>query len=514
MAWDTIRGYDNSDFASVEKRARLMIGKSLHKLDLAVNSRSTFNENDRGWPGKAIHRWFTDDDNLSEPDLPDVPHPKLSHIGLEIKTVPLSKGKRGDWLVKFPMSLAMIDYVKIHGSDEIEPIEDSVIFTKDRWTLVVYYSHGGSHKPSEKIIGLGIWDIEHLYFPTIFKDYNRINEMVKSGGAHSLSETQSYVLSARRKGGAGQKKSGGAGLQDAKTRAWALKAQYVRKRLEMDKINTPKPPKLLEHDGMDESKSQRRLESLSRSRARGHRNLIDSSHYEITKFIQKNLVGKTVADAAHELGYGNLGGKDPHARVARLMLHRRRGGLGEQGKSRTQYIDGKLVKVFTVDEDYLPTEYGLKMPRVKLTELAQEAWEDCSLIQNLHHVLLMPVRKSETLVEGEFLPPMLWRPNRRELEIISKEWRIFRDEIRSGKAKRYIGSNGKNTNDLTDKKDTDFLHMRPSARDSSVTELDPLGNVCTRLTLWLNDTAVQGLFLKREERIDRMREIRYSKQFR
>jgi DNA mismatch repair protein MutH len=509
MTWDEVRGYDSSDLESVEKRAWLMVGKSLGELDVEINSRSTFNEKDLGWSGKVIHRWFIDDDNFSEPDLPNVPHPELRHVGLEIKAVPLGMGKRGDWLVKFPMSLAMIDYEEIYGSEEIETIEDSVIFRKDRWTLAVYYSHGG-YKPDGTILGLGIWDVERLSFRTIARDYYKINRIIKGGGAHELSETLSDVLSARRKGGAGQKRSGGEGVEDAKTRAWALKAQYVRKRLELDRINSPKPPRILEHDGMDEDSSRKVLSGLNEQITRHGRPIGPSfDDNVISWFIRGRLSGKTVSEVADELGYDSLGGKDVHSRVARLMLHRRKGGLGELGGSRAAYIDGKLVKVFTVDENHLPTEYGLKMPHVPLTELAQENWEDCSLIQNLHSVLLIPVRKAESLIGGEYLHPMIWKPNRMELERISREWRLFRDSIRSGKAKRYaIGS--RNTNDLPTKEQTDFLHMRPSARDGSITELDPLGNVCTRLTLWLNDTAVQGLFLRRKERWESVQRRRDS----
>jgi len=499
MTWDEKRNYDSSDLASVENRAWLMVGNSLDELDIEINVISTYNSSDRGWTGKVIHRWFTDDDNYSEPDLPNVPHPSLNHLGLEIKAVPLAMGASGEWLVQFPMSLAMINYDEIYQSEEIEAIEDSVIFRKDRWTLAVYYSLE-KNKPEGMILGLGIWDIENTGFVTMMNDYYKLNQFIKMGNAHRLSETLSDTLSARRKGGAGQKRSGGPKGEAAKSRAWALKAHYVRKRLEMDRINSKEKVAFLEHDGMTENQSQRMLniyqKSLEYAKEKGHvgsPSLRNLETRRIMEYLMKTLTGKTVLDVARHLNYDSFGGKDVHARVARMMLHQRPGGLGEKGSTRATYIDGMLVKVFTVDDNDLPTEYGLKMPHIPLVDLGEEEWEDCSLIQNLHRVLLIPVKKAESLIEGEYLHPLIWRPNRRELKTIKQEWEVFRDSIRNGKAKRYrVGK--RNTNDLPVKEDTQFLHMRPAASDGTVTELDPLGNECTRMTLWLNDTAVQRLF--------------------
>ena len=53
------------------------------------------NKKSTGWAGNVIHRWFADDDNASDPDLPLVPHPKIMHQGLEIKAVPLDEYSEG-----------------------------------------------------------------------------------------------------------------------------------------------------------------------------------------------------------------------------------------------------------------------------------------------------------------------------------------------------------------------------------------------------------------------------------
>jgi DNA mismatch repair protein MutH len=466
-----------------------MLGATLSSLDQEISGQCTYNDKDRGWAGKVIHRWFVDDDNRSEPDLRDVNHPTLDHVGLEIKAVPLDLGARGQWRVIYPMSLTMINFSDIHQQEDIRPIQESALFSKDRWTLAVYYSHEKENQAQGRILGLGIWDLEKFGFETIYFDYYRGCNFVKRGMAASLSETQFHTLSARRKGGAGQMRGAGPPGKVAKTRVWALKAHYVRKRLELDGLDG-----CLELDGVDDESSKRQLDSISNSYSHGVQPLPpkDSEAESLLVFIRDVLTGKTAKAVAKWLGYDRFGGKDVHSRIARKALHHRPSGLGDKGNSRATYIDGLLVKVFTVNEDFLPTEYGLKMPHVPLVDLVKENWEDCSLIQNLEKVLLIPVLKGETLIDGMYLPPVIWRPTSIQMEGLAKEWLLFQRSVSEGKAAR-IPDGRRHTHRLPTKSDTVFLHMRPAANDGTVIELDSQGNECTRLTLWLNDTAVQKI---------------------
>ena len=94
--------------------------------------------------------------------------------------------------------------------------------------------------------------------------------------------------------------------------------------------------------------------------------------------------------------------------------------------------------------------------------------------------------------ESEFLTPVYWIPNKTELREITQEWKIFRDGISQGLAARL--PNGRHR--LSSKREMKWLHMRPSPVGG--TELDPLGNDCTKMCFWLNDSAVQKLILERQ----------------
>ena len=95
MAWDSIRDYNPSNLQSVLDRAKKMCGKTLHDIDIEISGKSTLDKRSTGWAGNVIHRWFVDDDNASEPDLPLVEHPTNGHHGLEIKVIPLDTYSEG-----------------------------------------------------------------------------------------------------------------------------------------------------------------------------------------------------------------------------------------------------------------------------------------------------------------------------------------------------------------------------------------------------------------------------------
>ena len=464
MAWDEKRGYDNSDLQSVLQRARKMLGMELREIDMEIRGTSEFNSSNRGYGGLVIESWFVDGTNEAGPDLPYVPHPTLDHIGLEIKAIPLRRGKNKPWLVGEPMSLTMINYSEIYQNSEITPIHDSIIFSKDRWTLVIYYHLSSEDKPSGKILGLGLWDLEHLNFNQIMGEYIRACELIIRGNADRLSESmfKSGTLSARVKSSSGGIRPAGPTGKSATPRVWALKTKYVRKRLEMDGLNGD-----INLDGVTMTKSNRFRERFANYLGYTENNNpyntpivrpISTDDRRMIEFFERNAVGKTVQEVADSLNYPMNWSKDLHSRVVRKLLHSRPGGLGENGSLRASEFNGSLVKIFYVDKDMKPTEGGVRFPHVPLSEIANEIFESSTLLNFLEHIMFIPVQKNETMPESVFLPPFYWIPGNAQLREISAEWEMFRQGISQGLAKRL--PNGRHK--LPTRKNTKWIHMRPS----------------------------------------------------
>jgi len=469
-----------------------MIGKSLHSIDMEIRGESDFNPNNLGYAGLIIENWFIDRSTAAEPDLPDVPHPTLDHVGLEIKGVPLRAAKKSPWRIGEPMSLTMINYSEIYSRKKIQPIQDSVIFSKDRWTLVIYYHLNPENKPQGKVLGIGIWDLEYLSFNQIMTEYIRANELIIRGDADQLTETlfPSGTLSARGKGHSRQVRSAGPSGIKTKPRTWALKTKYLRARLEMDGLDGE-----IEHDGVSTEESviyaDRFREMVTRGKLGYADPLSDESSIMLNHF-ENVAVGKTVGEVATRIKYPQKWSKDLHARVARLVLHNRPGGKGSEGSLRAQEIGGSIIKTFLVDDGFRPTENGVRFPHVPLVEVAEEEADSSSLMGFLEHLMLIPVIRVRSMEESVFSSPVYWIPNKTELREITREWKIFRDGIRQGLAARL--PNGRHR--LPSKREMKWLHMRPSPAGG--TELDPRGNDCTKMCFWLNDSAVQKLILERQ----------------
>lgn len=497
MAWDEKREYDNSNLEMVLSRARKMIGKQLKEIDREIRGSTEYNPKNRGYAGLVIESWFVDGTNEAGPDLPNVPHPTLEHTGLEIKSVPLREGKRKPWLVKEPMSLTMINYSEIYSSGKILPIQNSVIFSKDRWTLVIYYQINPDDKPSGEVLGIGLWDLEALDFDQIMLEYLRGNQYILKGRAEELSETlfPSGTLSARVKSSSGGLRPSGPEGKNATPRVWALKTKYIRKRLERDGLDGN-----IVHDRISRDRSKRYEEIMIKqieSNRNRPRRFISSNDSQMILYYNRNAVGKTVAQLASEFNYELKWNKDLHARVARLFLHHRPGGLGEKGSLRAESINGSLIKVFFVDNNLRPTEGGIRFPHIPLKEIEEEDFESSSLIGFLEHIMLLPLVRGEAdsskekMYNAEFLRPKYWIPTRRQLQEIRIEWLSFRDGIRNGLAKRLPNARHM----LPGKKQGKWLHMRPSPAGG--TELDSSGNECTKMCFWLNDDAVRELLTQK-----------------
>ena len=488
VPWDSIRGYDSSNLSSVIDRAKAMSGKTLNDLDIVISGQSTWNPKATGWAGNVIHRWFVDDDNDSAPDLSDVSHPINKHRGLEIKTVPLDRYGDGGNRAKWPQALAMIDYARHHDAPNPIEIEDSVIYSKDRWTLAVYYRYMAEDRPSGEILGIGLWDIESMEFSTIHDDYNTIRTTIREGRANELSERHTRLLSARTKSSSSSnRRSGGQGQPKAKPRAWALKTKYIRKRMEVDRIDFSinrqgdletiiGPPPYYEFGTLQEDTAEGVVTA------------------DVVEFARNQLQGRTIQNVASELNLVRLGGKSVGRLVATRMLHKRPGGLGKEGKAQERFVGGHVLFVFNVNRNFRPANSGLKFPHIPLVDLCKESWEESSVFDLLDSLLLIPYTETKPLIVGTYLSPVLVELDDETIEKIGAEWTYLTSLIASGKgARRHDGK--RFTNDLPGAKQTSYLHFRPCGRDGTVTEQDPLGNECTKMTLWLNASFVQKLLL-------------------
>ena len=106
-----------------------------------------------------------------------------------------------------------------------------------------------------------------------------------------------------------------------------------------------------------------------------------------------------------------------------------------------------------------------RSPRSGTTRYWRRPGRTAILLARVEYMLLIPVHgrtKSTPQKDCTLGVPVFWRPSAEELDLIRREWEIFRLEIREGRANRSDASS-----------ETLAIHVRPHGRDARDTDDAP-----------------------------------------
>jgi DNA mismatch repair endonuclease MutH len=390
------------------------------------------------------------------------PEPDIAELGVEVKALPI-KPRGQSFKVKEPTSLSMIDYAVL----DVEPWADASVQHKLSRILWVPYHHSKTDKRDATFRRPFIWSPDAVDRPIFEEDYEGVREFVRLGLAHEISESNSFVLSARRKGAKGQMADQPHSPLKAKSRAWALKVAYTDQILTKFVLKAP-------------------TTSLAASLAEIH-TLADVMPYVETKLGQYE--GRTLSSLAAEHGATVVGGKaGPAGFVRKLLGVEGRGQIEEFAKL------GIRVQSISINSKTGTLREAVSFPAMSLREFAEEEWEESDLRELVDHILFIPLLSDEREDRAQRLlgRPFFWQPNAKQWDGIEAEWRMFQQEIRDGKA-AYTGEKGKRESGLTPASRTRCIHVRPHGLTSNDTDIDPRGNVITKQSFWLNKEFVASL---------------------
>ncbi|TVZ09799.1 DNA mismatch repair protein MutH [Cellulophaga sp. RHA_52] len=152
--------------------------------------------------------------------------PDFKEAGIELKSSPLKTLKNGEYRSKERLVLNIINYLEVHK----EEFETSSFWKKNAHLLLVFYLHDRDLNLLDYLIKL----VEGWQYPTedlkiIKQDWEFINQKIKDGKAHELSEGDTFYLGACTKGSTALKSFRDQPFNDikAKQRAYSLKQGYV-----------------------------------------------------------------------------------------------------------------------------------------------------------------------------------------------------------------------------------------------------------------------------------------------
>ena len=188
-----------------------------------------FNEykiNDKGGYGKTTEKYYFKYEPNSDAE------PDFKEAGLELKCSPLKTLKNGDFRSKERLVLNIINYLEVHKED----FENSSFWKKNAHLLLVFYLHDSNLDLLDYLIKLvDGWQYPDEDLKIIKQDWEFINQKIKNGKAHELSEGDTFYLGACTKGSTALKsfRNQPFNEEQAKQRAYSLKQGYVNHKLQI-----------------------------------------------------------------------------------------------------------------------------------------------------------------------------------------------------------------------------------------------------------------------------------------
>lgn len=233
------------DLVSYSKEAE---GEYLKDLD----NKNLIERKNKGIVGSVIEQSFFGyaANSKAEADFAD--------IGVELKTTGIIKQKRGTLAAKERLVLNIINYM-----DEVErSFFTSSMWTKNNKILIFFYtyvrdSEGKADYPYFQIVRTILHEFNAIDLEIIKQDWNIIQDKVRSGLAHELSEGDTNILGACTKGASSQSvRNQPFSDIPAKQRAYSLKQGYmtslVRQYIKNEKLISFTSPEELKGNSIED----------------------------------------------------------------------------------------------------------------------------------------------------------------------------------------------------------------------------------------------------------------------
>ncbi|MEN8646129.1 Sau3AI family type II restriction endonuclease [Bacillus cereus group sp. BceL062] len=203
--------------AEVHSHGLEAIGKSLRE----INNNQSLTGAHKSGAGDAWETWFgKEKDSDSEPDM--------RSAGVELKATPIKENKNGTLSAKERLVLNIINYMEVVK----EPFETSHFLHKNNSIELAFYRWKPETNKDDFIItDVALYEMmkNPVDFAIIKQDWHIIDDYIKQGRAHELSERLTTYLSPCTKGKTAAESFRDQPFSDiqAKQRAYSLKGGYM-----------------------------------------------------------------------------------------------------------------------------------------------------------------------------------------------------------------------------------------------------------------------------------------------
>lgn len=396
--------------------------------------------------------------------------PDFIEAGIELKTSPLKILRNGEFRSKERLVLNIINYFEVYKED----FENSSFWKKNAHLLLVFYLHDKDLDLLDYLIKLvDDWQYPNEDLKIIKHDWESINQKIKDGKAHELSEGDTFYLGACTKGPTALKSYRDQPFNDekAKQRAYSLKQGYVNHIIaNIAQEETAVYGKIIE---------QPEILDLAQS----------IENVVISKF--RIFYGKSAEQIEQELGLElNRKAKSYFANLTNAIL-----GI-ELGKKIEEFEKADIqVKTVRLKENNLPKEH-ISFPNFEYSELIKTDWEDSDFKNILESKFFFVFYQFEG-VDLILRKVKFWNMPYADIIEAKIVWDKMIETVSNGKIVKAVTEKGKRKTFFPKKTENRISHVRPHARNAADTYDLPVSDKLTGSTeftkhsFWLNASYVK-----------------------
>jgi len=462
------KNFDSSSVKSIVTYAKRLKGFSLRES--CGDAIANHGYNGKGNFGQLVEKFYFgyEPNSKAEADFVDV--------GMELKCTPLKILKNGEYRSKERLVLNIINYLDVHK----EEFENSSFWKKNSHLLLVFYLHDKEKDLLDYLIKLvNEWEYPEEDLAIIRRDWEIINNKIKEGKAHELSEGDTFYLGACTKGSTAEKSLRKQPFNPvkAKQRAYSLKQGYVNH--------------IIANVAQEEEAVYGKI--LTQKTIFEHLPSIED--IVITKF--ESFYGKTSNEIERKFELSlNKNAKSYFANLTKAIL-----GIGLNKKIEEFEKADIQVKTVRLKSNGMPKE-DISFPTFKYEELVELEWDDSDFKQILEQKFFFVFYQYEK--ENLILKKVkFWNMPYSDILTAKKVWDHTVETICKGEIVKEISTKGIRKSYFCGKKDNPISHVRPHAQNAADAYPLPFNDELTGVSeytkhcFWLNASYVkEHIYLK------------------
>ena len=442
--------FDKNSATSIIDYAKKLRGQSLRQI--CADSIEKHNFSGKGNFGQILEKYYFgyEPNSKSEADFVEV--------GIELKSSPLKKISNGELRAKERLVLNIINYMEVVNED----FSNSSFWKKNAHLLLVFYLHDKEKDLLDYIIKLvDDWQFPEEDLIVIQRDWNIINNKVKEGKAHELSEGDTFYLGACTKGSTAAKsfREQPYSKEQAKQRAYSLKQGYVNH--------------IIANIAQEEAGTYGKLITQPK--------LFEEETIEDIVFSKfQPFYGKTIDEILEITGVElNRKAKNFYANLTNVIL-----GIGLDKKIEEFEKADIIVKTVRLKENNLPKE-DISFPTFKYKEIVEVDWEESEFKERLEKKFFFVFYQysGEQLILKKV---KFW--NMPYADMQEAKW-VFDETVKRIKREE--------ADQLPKKSENRVSHVRPHAQNKLDTYETPQGKHVVKKCFWLNNSYIKDeIYLK------------------